>query len=305
MDFIALDFETANTRQHPCSIGLVLVKNDTICEEFQSLIKPWGAFDSYCIRVHGICFRDVAEARIFSEIWDHIEPYFRHFPVVAHNVAFDKSVLEKSVRHYGLAMHRVTYYDTMQLFKYNYPDYSALDISSACASMGVHVENHHNALSDARSAAKLMLCMIADENTSIFPSSIGSIIEQISINQTSFDTNANDEPPEPEVVMTKARLDVIDRIDFLNSTFVLTGIFSGYSRDSLKELIISKGGRVVSAVSKKVNYVVAGLQDASVVKDHIGAKSTKILEAEALREEGINIKIIDHESLYPCFREDG
>lgn len=50
---------------------------------------------------------------------------------------------------------------------------------------------------------------------------------------------------------------------FSNKTFVLTGTFSSYTREQLKECIELRGGKVSSSVSKKTHYVVAGEQAGS------------------------------------------
>ena len=41
-------------------------------------------------------------------------------------------------------------------------------------------------------------------------------------------------------------------------TIVATGSLSGFTRDSVKEAIISRGGKASGSVSKKTDYVVVG-----------------------------------------------
>ncbi|MFM6976338.1 MAG: NAD-dependent DNA ligase LigA, partial [Sphingobacteriaceae bacterium] len=41
-------------------------------------------------------------------------------------------------------------------------------------------------------------------------------------------------------------------------SFIISGVFENYSRDELKELIESYGGKILSSISNKLNYVVAG-----------------------------------------------
>lgn len=41
-------------------------------------------------------------------------------------------------------------------------------------------------------------------------------------------------------------------------TFVVTGQLSRLEREEARELIVKEGGRVVSAISGKVNYLVTG-----------------------------------------------
>jgi len=47
-----------------------------------------------------------------------------------------------------------------------------------------------------------------------------------------------------------------DRLD--NKTFVVSGVFNTFSRDELKASIKANGGKVVSSISAKLNYLVAG-----------------------------------------------
>ena len=54
-------------------------------------------------------------------------------------------------------------------------------------------------------------------------------------------------------------------------TIVATGSFEGFTRDSIKEAIIGRGGKASSSVSKRTNYVVAGANAGS-----------KLAKAEAL-----------------------
>lgn len=43
-----------------------------------------------------------------------------------------------------------------------------------------------------------------------------------------------------------------------DKTFIISGVFEKYSRDELKDLIEMNGGKIVSSISAKLNYLVAG-----------------------------------------------
>ncbi|MFT6972373.1 MAG: DNA ligase (NAD+) [Roseivirga sp.] len=72
----------------------------------------------------------------------------------------------------------------------------------------------------------------------------------------------------------------------IDKTFVISGVFSQFSRDELQEKIKANGGKVVSSISKKLDFLVAG--------DKMGPskleKATK-LEVSILSEEAF-IKMI-------------
>ena len=49
-----------------------------------------------------------------------------------------------------------------------------------------------------------------------------------------------------------------EKAEFVNKSFVVTGTLKNYSRDEIKNLIISLGGRFSTSVSAKTDYVVVG-----------------------------------------------
>jgi len=68
----------------------------------------------------------------------------------------------------------------------------------------------------------------------------------------------------------------------IGKTFVISGVFEKYSRDELKDLIEANGGKILSGISGKLNYLVAG--------DNMGP--SKLEKATKL-----NIPIISDEEL--------
>ena len=52
-----------------------------------------------------------------------------------------------------------------------------------------------------------------------------------------------------------------------NKTFVISGIFENYSRTQLKKMIVQYGGKVVSGISRKVDFLLAGKNMGAVKKE--------------------------------------
>ena len=96
MDFVAIDFETANgAKNSACAVGIVTVKGGIIIDTYYTLIKPPG--NSYhwgCVRVHGIKPKQTANALAFKDLYPEIQKRLQGQIVVAHNATFDRSVLK-------------------------------------------------------------------------------------------------------------------------------------------------------------------------------------------------------------------
>lgn len=95
MNFIAMDFETANYQKHSaCSLALVMVQDSKIVGEYYTLIQPETEFFWKNIQIHGIRPEDVKEAPKFPDVWKQIQQYYQlNSLIVAHNAGFDTGVL--------------------------------------------------------------------------------------------------------------------------------------------------------------------------------------------------------------------
>lgn len=67
-------------------------------------------------------------------------------------------------------------------------------------------------------------------------------------------------------------------------TFVVSGVFEGFGRDELKNVIKQHGGKVSSSISSKTNYLVAGDNMGPAKKDKAVSLGITILDESSFRE---------------------
>ena len=105
--FIAFDVETPNHLNHRMSaIGIAVIENGAVTEEFYSLVDPETDFDYFNTVLTGIDEDAVRGAPTFPELWPEIEPLLGSGILVAHNAGFDMGVLKRCLQHYGIEWKR-------------------------------------------------------------------------------------------------------------------------------------------------------------------------------------------------------
>ncbi|MGC1242992.1 MAG: NAD-dependent DNA ligase LigA [Chryseosolibacter sp.] len=67
-------------------------------------------------------------------------------------------------------------------------------------------------------------------------------------------------------------------------SFVISGVFKNYERDDLKDVILKNGGKVLSAVSGKLDYLVAGDNMGPAKKEKAEKLGVKIISEEELEK---------------------
>src|SRR5262249_26320028 len=102
--FAAIDFETAdNGRDSACALGVVVAEGTSILREEHVFIRPPRQQFLFTY-IHGITWRDVADAPRFGEIWPRVAAMLEGVEfLAAHNAGFDRSVLYECCHGAGLA----------------------------------------------------------------------------------------------------------------------------------------------------------------------------------------------------------
>ena len=155
MNYIAIDFETANYYQNSaCQIGLVRFENGIEVESFSSFIKPGKLYfvPEFTNDIHGISYEDVLNKPQFPEIWDkYVMPFMnkKKVPLVAHNASFDMNVIKECCKYYGMDIPDIRYFDSLALSKKVWPNLESHKLTS----LGEYFEITylaHDALEDSR-----------------------------------------------------------------------------------------------------------------------------------------------------------
>ncbi|MCH5188096.1 MAG: 3'-5' exonuclease [Oscillospiraceae bacterium] len=156
--YIAFDVETPNFRNDRMSaLGITVIEGGRIIEELDYLVNPETYFNRFNIELTGITPEMVRRERTFGELWPEVEPVFSSGILVAHNAVFDMGVLSKCLRAYGIYWcAKAAYTCTCRIGRRALPELPDHRLSTMCRFLGIGL-NHHNAGSDSRACAELLL----------------------------------------------------------------------------------------------------------------------------------------------------
>ena len=158
MDFVAIDFETANAKRNSaCSLAAISVADGVIAREAYSLIRPPEMrFDAKNIEIHGITPQMVEAKPTFDQLWHRVRLHLEGQWVLAHNAAFDISVLRKLLETYHLPLPEMRHLCTVKIARRVWPGLESYRLSALADKFAITF-CHHNALQDARTCAQIVL----------------------------------------------------------------------------------------------------------------------------------------------------
>lgn len=154
-DYISVDIENPNARGNSiCSIGIIVVKNKKVVEQKYSLINPEDRFDINNSNITGLNYSDVKDAPTFKEYWKNIKELLEKNIIVGHNITYDLTVIAKALERYDIKVPIFNYYCTLKLSR-SFINSNSNSLNNLCDLLNINLENHHNALEDAKASQKL------------------------------------------------------------------------------------------------------------------------------------------------------
>lgn len=160
MEFVAVDFETANgSRASVCQVGVARVVDGVVVEQHCWPVVPPTGIDSFVatnVRVHGITAEAVRGGMSWAEAAERLAGLVGSAPVVAHNAAFDAGVYDEACFHSDLAPAMWDWVDSLDLAR-RFVDANRHDLPAVAHALGLPPFQHHDAGADAAATAQVVL----------------------------------------------------------------------------------------------------------------------------------------------------
>lgn len=162
LSFTAVDVETANPkRASVCAVGVVKVRDGVVVDRLDTLVQPppgHGTFGVHNVRVHGITAQDVLGAPAWDVGHEKVRELAGDDVLVAHNAAFDRSVLVQASAAHGIRVPPARWLCTRAASRavLDLPSYTLPAVSAA---LGIPAHAHHDAGADALQCASVLVAL--------------------------------------------------------------------------------------------------------------------------------------------------
>jgi DNA polymerase-3 subunit epsilon len=306
MDFVAIDFETANEqRTSPCAVGVAVVKGGVISEKFARLIRPAEfRFNPRNVAIHGIHPEDVEREPEFPEIWQAIQPYIEGGTVLAHSASFDVSVLTGTLDYYHIPEPEFRYLCTVRVAKAVWPAIGSYTLISVATKLGIPVAHHH-ASDDASACAEIATRACAatqsksiDELASCLGIALGDTRNRCHCAETGR-VRGNWHKERKAAEFLPQSLDFDPAHPLFCRTVAFTGPLVSMARSEAMQCVADVGGQPADSVTKKTDFLVVGGRYFDVFSHN----TTKMQKATEMIAKGSPLDIIGEDDFLNLLAE--
>ena len=296
--FVAIDFETATSeRSSACAVGVAVFEQGSVTDKLRLLIRPPGnRYDRFNTYIHGIGPSDTRRSPPFPKVWKRVAAMLDGRLVVAHNTAFDMSVLRRSAEHYGYEPAAFPFACTYRLSRSAMPDAGSWALNVMANEFGIDLR-HHDPLSDAQAAGMLWLAL-----ASRFGVSHQELLERHgyrlgNCHLIGYESFSNATPSSSSGSLSAKNFTPRFQPDPEGPLFakriVFTGTLECMPRREAFQATVDAGAVPTGSVSKRTDYLVVGTTDPRKVGE--SGRSTKHRKALALLATGDDLQIIDED----------
>jgi DNA polymerase-3 subunit epsilon len=272
MNFVALDFETANADLSSiCQVGLVTFRDGKAAETYSTLVDPCDYFDLINVGIHGIDEAKVKGAPQFQNIYPELSARMSGALVVCHTL-FDRAAMRQASTKHRLADVNCQWLDTTRVVRRAWSQYarSGYGLGKITRDLGIAF-NHHDAAEDARATGMVLLKAMQETGMSL-EEWVARSAQPLSPRQHRITRQGDEEGP------------------LVGEVAVFTGALSMPRREAAN-LAARAGCEVEGGVTKDTTLLIVGNQDVRLLAPG-QSKSSKHVKAEALITTGQPIRIL-------------
>ncbi|MBN9538819.1 MAG: transposase [Alphaproteobacteria bacterium 65-37] len=271
MNFIALDFETANADLSSiCQVGLVAFRDGKVVDTYTTLVDPDDYFDPMNVSIHGIDEDRVRGAPRFLDVHPKLSSLVAGAVVVCHTL-FDRAAMQQASAKYRLTDVTCRWLDTSRVARRAWSKYAkaGYGLGNLTREFGISF-SHHDAAEDARAAG--MILLKAMEETGFSLEDWITRCSQPLTPQGPITREGNPEGP------------------LSGEVAVFTGALS-MPRRKAADLAARAGCAVDGGVTKDTTLLIVGDQDVTRLASG-RSKSSKHLKAETMIAKGQAIRVL-------------
>jgi len=297
MEFVAIDFETANeTRASACEVSLVRFVDGKPTESLTSFVYQ-DYFNGFNVSLHGIDEETVEGAPLFWELWPDLRAFIGDSPLLAHNAGFDMSVLFRSLEGRPVGA-EISYFCSLVLSR-RMLDLTYFGLPGVTEHLGVRYPMEHRAESDAKAAGEVGWRLLQLGNSESFINLAKSLkvtsglLTDAGALGSSYrgHHNALTKAEKEQILKQVPETELYEDPDFAGKKIVFTGTMLSMTRLQAELAVMKAGGLPTNGVTSKTNLLVFGYQDPRFLKGK--ALSSKRAKAGLLRSAGSDIEVVD------------
>ncbi|WP_294655238.1 PolC-type DNA polymerase III [uncultured Fusobacterium sp.] len=161
--FVVFDLETFGLNSHKneiIEIGAIKLKGTRIVDTFSSFVNPNKIIPKKISELTHITQDMVDNAPTIEDVLPKFLEFTKDAVMVAHNSAFDMGFIRRDAKKYMGIDYKPSIIDTLQMARDLYPDLKGYNLDRLNKTFKLSLENHHRAIDDAQSTAKLFIMFL-------------------------------------------------------------------------------------------------------------------------------------------------
>ena len=261
MNFVAIDLKVANFEgKDSCSIGIVVVENKIIVSTRKILIKS----------------DDIESKSEFIIVWNELRTLLEKNLVVAFNANKQINLLLSILDNYKIQHPILDFACSRFIAKKLWRDLNNYKLSTIADNLGINYKAE-SAETNAIVSSELFLKALQEMKVS----SSDMLHDSLDLKLGHLNDTKN---------IPVSRKISYQHIGLRNKNIVFTGTLQSMVRRDAMKKVISIGGFCSSSVNQNTDVLVIGVQSRAKLRGK--SKSSKMVRAERLKEEGRDILII-------------